>query len=67
MIYFFNGLEKRNTFILHFKIYFLFKILRNFLAVQWLGFCASTTVIMGSISGQGSKVLHAKKKKVKKR
>ena len=31
----------------------------DFLAVQWLGLCASTAGGMGSSSGQGSKISHA--------
>ena len=45
------------------------------LAVQWLKLCASTAGGLGSISGQGTKILHAtqcgqkqkKKEKVKKK
>ena len=35
-----------------------------FLAVQWLRFRASTAVGTGSIPGQGTKILHKKKKKM---
>ena len=28
------------------------------MAVQWLGFCASTEGVMGLIPGQGTKILH---------
>ena len=31
----------------------------NSLAVQWLGLCASTESIPGSVSGQGNKIPHA--------
>ena len=34
-------------------------IIRNSLVVQWLGLCASTAGGMGSILGQGTKILQA--------
>ena len=37
---------------------------REFLAIQWLGLHASTTGDMNSIPGQGTKIPHAKKKRV---
>ena len=40
-------------------MYILKLIVGNSLAIQWLGLGTSTVVSMGSIPGQGSKILHA--------
>ena len=42
-------------------------IMGTFLVVQWLRLCAAKARVRGSIPGQGTKILHAKKNLKKKK
>ena len=51
-----GGYEEQTTLLLREK-----KQIKNSLAVQWLGLCASTAEGRDSIPSQGTKILHATK------